>query len=943
MTLVIDTPALICGFLTLPMPKWVNLPIIHLIRNRVSYRQKGMSIKDAILESTELESFLRAIKPEDRLDLLARLAEIIPAAELQKSAAMTAVFQSKDINTDIPARKDVFEVESRETILDTLVANVEEGILITDANNAILSASERYCEMFGVDCHILKEKLAESEPLYFDKYDLSILQDAKGSVEIGTVILSFEFIVEAMDKSIDLEFPNGNIYRFKCKSLPNGQVLHSYFDLTKDKTRELELSQARVALHDYEVLTEEALEIMGQGILVCDADKIILANEKISKITNIPPEYFQVGRDWRDYLHYAFDRGDFGEGESAQNRLDAIMSNSSKGDGAAFERKSGEGSYVSVTANRREDGCGRVVTYTDITQNKEREFQLEQALSDSEAADRAKSEFLANMSHEIRTPMNGVLGMAELLARTSLDNKQKTFIDIIVKSGTSLLTIINDILDFSKIDAGQLKLDPAPFRINDAIEDVATLVSSRVAEKDLELAVRINPDLPAMFIGDVGRIRQIVTNLMGNAVKFTDKGHVIVSVGSKPGESDGEGIENLHFRIEDTGIGIPEHNLGRVFDKFSQVDESATRNHEGTGLGLAIASSLVELMGGKIGVESVQGEGSTFWFTIPMPVHEEKTVKRKVPVDVSGSRVLVVDDNEVNREILSEQMANWKFDSAACCSGAEAMAVMRAAVEAGVTIDAVILDYQMPGMDGGEVAKAMRAEKSLSHIPIVMLTSVDQMEDGSLFSSLAIQGHLTKPVRSFLLLETLIEVLQDNHSDDLLQSEGIRIAKALGGMGRFEEPTTPALVELKTAETPSAAAMKNNQIDVLIVENNDVNQIVFTQILEATGLNFKIAANGVEALELYDRHQPKLIYMDVSMPEMNGYEATIEIRKREQGGDRHTPIIGVTAHAVKGDREKCLDAGMDDYLSKPVSPDAFDAKIHKWLKDEKQSSEMKSA
>jgi len=488
-----------------------------------------------------------------------------------------------------------------------------------------------------------------------------------------------------------------------------------------------------------------------------------------------------------------------------------------------------------------------------------------------------------------------------------------------------------------------MKLDPAPFRINDAIEDVATLVSSRVAEKDLELAVRINPDLPAMFIGDVGRIRQIVTNLMGNAVKFTDKGHVIISVGSKPGESDGEGIKNLHFRVEDTGIGIPEHNLSKVFDKFSQVDESATRNHEGTGLGLAIASSLVNLMGGKIGVESVQGEGSTFWFTIPMPVHEEKTVKRKVPVDVSGSRVLVVDDNEVNREILSEQMANWKFDSAACCSGAEAMAVMRAAVEAGVTIDAVILDYQMPGMDGGEVAKAMRAEKSLADIPIVMLTSVDQMEDGSLFSSLAIQGHLTKPVRSFLLLETLIEVLQDNHSDDLLQSEGIRIAKALGGMGRFEEPTTPALVELKTAETPSAAAMKNNQIDVLIVENNDVNQIVFTQILEATGLNFKIATNGVEALELYDRHQPKLIYMDVSMPEMNGYEATIEIRKREQGGDRHTPIIGVTAHAVKGDREKCLDAGMDDYLSKPVSPDAFDAKIHKWLKDEKQSSEMKSA
>ena len=774
--------------------------------------------------------------------------------------------------------------------------------------------------------------------------------------------------------------------------------------------------------------------------------------------------------------------------------------------------------------------------------------QTKFAKSESERAtiaDRAKSEFLANMSHEIRTPMNGVMGMAELLIKTDLDHKQRTFADIIVKSGAALLTIINDILDFSKIDAGQMELDPAPFKLAEAIEDVATLVSSKVAEKDLELIVRIDPDLPEMYVGDVGRIRQIVTNLMGNAVKFTEEGHVLVDVnGSIEGElEEGKGTARLKVAITDTGIGIPQEKCDRIFEKFSQVDESATRKHEGTGLGLAISSSLVKLMDGEIGVTSEMGEGSTFWFEITLPVHGNRAKRRHVPVDVSGARILIVDDNEVNRAILAENMTAWKFDSAAASSGPEALAVMRAMASRGIELDCVVLDYHMPEMNGGDMALAIRRDEAIAKTPIVMLTSVDQTAEGKNFSSLGIQGHLVKPARSSLLLETIINVLQDARSENSETLEGIAMARSIGAqdvgepliggsmrqsdrevihhheepsqeavepqapqepeapqeqavedikpqadvmpsalagtsrqteelhetrsapnsladiaalMGQDEDrgpentdeedkalkaepamteateakpstsdtfvfnaldekpvaqaqegeaeidteadaaqpqstqsvqpsPATPAIaprpslaglaadmearqqaddtqtVETETALSSSTAAEAteveeeaaevtaetapagtgeqdtlqpveaSSRIDVLVAEDNEVNQIVFRQILQGAGFNFLIANNGKQAVELYQKHAPKVICMDVSMPVMNGLEATAEIRRLEAESVRHTPIIGVTAHAIKGDMENCINAGMDDYMSKPVSPDMFEEKVTQWF------------
>ncbi|MDX8504548.1 response regulator [Mesorhizobium captivum] len=548
------------------------------------------------------------------------------------------------------------------------------------------------------------------------------------------------------------------------------------------------------------------------------------------------------------------------------------------------------------------------------------------SLYKAEAADRAKSEFLANMSHEIRTPMNGVLGMAELLAKTELTPRQKTFTDVIVKSGNALLTIINDILDFSKINAGQLTLDPAPFRLAEAVEDVATLVSARVAEKNLELIVRVDPRLPAFVVGDAGRFRQIVTNLLGNAVKFTEKGHVLIDVGGDLVD----GVVQLKVRVEDTGIGIPAEKLQSVFEKFAQVDGSSTRRHEGTGLGLAISARLVDLMSGKIGVESEIGRGSVFWFAVPLPAHQQNSRDEIVPVDVTGARVLVIDDNPVNREILLEQLRSWSFDCAAAESGAVGLAFLDRACQLGASVDCIILDYQMPGMNGADVARAIAADNRLSSIPVVLLTSVDQVDFGRMVIDFGIVAHLTKPARSAVLLGTVISAIQK--------------ARTQGAKAQFvrepvaAQPAPPAFTVIRgpavpVPAAPESTATPSGPIDILIAEDNDVNQLVFGQILNGLGLSYRIAGNGRTAVEMYRSLRPRLVLMDVSMPELNGYEATRAIRAIEEQNGSHTPIIGVTAHALKGDREKCIEAGMDDYLPKPVSPDRLGAKIGTWLSE----------
>lgn len=707
--------------------------------------------------------------------------------------------------------------------------------------------------------------------------------------------------------------PDGRWYQALDTRMPDGSFIGIRLDITDLKDREAAL---KASMEQIELFKHVLDDLPVSTYVKTDALAFEFVNKAWCEITGVAKEE-ALGKTDRDFF------GEEGEGFAGRD-LKVLESGIMDETEEMLTRRDGTVRQLIAKKSRLVGGNGKVHligSSTDITELKQREAELQEAQRKAVLADRAKSEFLANMSHEIRTPMNGVLGMAELLAKSDLDSRQKTFTDIIVKSGNALLTIINDILDFSKIDAGQLVLDPAPFHLAEAIEDVATLVSARAKEKDLELIVRVQPGLHDHYVGDVGRIRQIITNLLGNAVKFTDSGHVLVDVTGEEAGND----TTLRVSVTDTGIGIPEDKLAQVFDKFSQVDASSTRRHEGTGLGLAITSRLVAMMDGEMGVNSREGEGSTFWFTMMLPRAGKSGKERAMPIDVSGARVLVIDDNAVNRTILLEQLGSWGFDACAAQSGQEGISVLNAVAGLGLHVDCVVLDYQMPGMTGGDVARVIRATPQIAGTPIVMLTSVDQSLGQATYRSLDIDAHLIKPARSSALLEALVSAIQKfrGHAPD--PAAEAAPAPAL-------EAAVPAVAaprpELRIARRPATG---EHRIDILVAEDNEVNQLVFTQILGETGHSYKIVSNGKQAVEGYRTLKPSMILMDVSMPEMNGLEATAKIRELEALSGEHVPIIGVTAHALKGDRERCLEAGMDDYLSKPISPKTLMQKIERWM------------
>ncbi len=527
----------------------------------------------------------------------------------------------------------------------------------------------------------------------------------------------------------------------------------------------------------------------------------------------------------------------------------------------------------------------------------------------AEEAGRAKSDFLANMSHEIRTPMNGVIGMSELLATTKLTDRQGMFVEIIRASAGSLLDVINDILDFSKIDAGQLTLDPQPFKLSRIANEPAQLVAHVAETKGLELLVRVQPGLPRSVVGDFGGIRQVVINLLGNAVKFTERGHVAVDVSGQERIDDGARTLSLRVEIRDTGVGISAEQQRNIFDKFSQVDESSTRQHQGTGLGLSISKGLVEMMGGEIGVQSVPGEGSVFWFTVALPVVDSVERMAKVLVDIAGMRALVIDDNETNRFILHELLVAWRMDEASAASGKEGMQQLMNAAAQGWPFDIVILDHHMAGMDGADVMRAIRSTSGIEETPIIMLTSIDEPGSADIYHDLGAQGYLVKPAPASQLFDTMIDILS------------VRAAA-----------TVPECCRDAPGAGAAPTAVPDGRIDFLLVEDNEVNRIVAEEMLLNAGLSHVAAGNGVEALEAFEKNAPKAILMDVSMPVMDGYIATRKIREIE--AERHlprTPIIGLTAHAMQGDREKCLDAGMDDYISKPISTAKLAVMIETWI------------
>jgi two-component system sensor histidine kinase/response regulator len=588
--------------------------------------------------------------------------------------------------------------------------------------------------------------------------------------------------------------------------------------------------------------------------------------------------------------------------------------------GLSARHKNGSEAPVEISLNpvQTAEGLLTIATIRDITARKQAEQALEQSKQDLERAnaelERAsgvKSEFLATMSHEIRTPMNGVIGMTGLLLDTLLTPEQREYAETVRSSGEALLTIINDILDFSKIEAGQLTLEVTDLDVRRSVEEGVDLFVAQARDKGLELASLVYQDVPSVLRGDPGRLRQILTNLAGNALKFTEQGEVVVRANLL--EETDEAVL-LRCVVTDTGIGMTPEQQTHLFHPFSQADSSTTRKYGGTGLGLAICKRLVELMGGEIGVESAPGQGSTFWFTVWLGRSTTASLTDPAAADLCDKRVLVVDDNATSRQIVHDQVLSWGMRNGMAADGRSALAALRDAQHSGTPYDVAILDMAMPGMDGLELARAIKADPALAATKLVMLTSIGPGERGGDEAAWQVQidAFLTKPVRSSQLYNSLVRVLS--------------------GSGGQRMPTTEVVA---SGGADAAGAQRPDQVRgrVLVVEDNAVNQRVAVRMLEKRGYRVDAVANGREAVDALAHIPYDLVLMDCQMPEMDGYAAAAEIRQRERAqgtAARRTPIVAMTANALKGDAEKCLAAGMDDYIPKPVTVQHLEAILRRW-------------
>ncbi len=720
--------------------------------------------------------------------------------------------------------------------------------------------------------------------------------------------------------------------------MPSGEVGFALTKMTEAHKAKAEELSATLSVF------ETALESMSDGMLIFDGNnQVVQVNSSFKETMASMKVATRIGMSRDEFTESLFKSGAFNPDDlKIEDWLRSGVA--PKADDAAREEQisTPSGKHYMQRMMPTADG-GQVISLTDVS-------EIQTALTAAEAAQTAKSEFLANMSHEIRTPMNGIIGMTELLGNSDLGPRERHFTDTIAKCGTALMKIINDILDYSKIEAGQAKIDNEPFLLRESIEDVTTLLASSAAAKDIDLLVRYRPELPSTYVGDIGRVRQVMTNLIGNAIKFTESGHVLIDV---TGEIEKD-VASLTIRVEDTGIGIPENQLGGVFEKFRQVDGSNTRKYEGTGLGLSISASLVEMMGGEISVESVVEEGSTFIVKLALPVAEDIKVAKPAPVEIIGSKVLIIDDNPVNRDILTEQVSHWKCQSAAVDGAEKGLSVLRKARAKGVGIDLVIVDFQMPNMTGEDFFNELRADASISDIPVLMLTSISEDEMARRMLDNGLSGILIKPARSSQLLDTIATCLAKSQSDMAaleteLDEEWVEPASNLPSPKVSESSSS---VAASAAAAPVVASVFNDSdsasdfsddeekrdvvvsgdvLDILVAEDNETNQNYIEYILDDVDVEFSIVEDGAKAVEAWREQSPRIILMDISMPEMNGHEATQKIREleAEMGRDR-TPIVALTAHTLKGDKERCLEVGMDDYMTKPVSVQDVKEMLVKW-------------